>query len=1264
MPEIGKINDLINVEACQNQINQTVGALHKIVDELIDISKYSEKLRLDFGGIQGTQAMIGAMKELELANKRAVIANEKLTEALKAKSELEKKLSELQKTRSREENTNLSTVSKLEKKLADLRSDESKRVFELKRQIAELTAQRKHEAQMIDSATSSIINMERHVKVLTDAYDRLSDEERQAAKGKELQEKIHKLNTEIRESKVALGNMKANVGNYRQSLDQLEVTLTETRKANNRFRESLLLLKSGNISAIFPTLGNGAKLLGSSIGNMARQTIAGATLMIGKFTALTASLAATFYTIKRWVVLNGTLSDSLAAVRRTTGMTQDDVYNLNETLRKFNTRTAQTSLLDLAHVAGKLGIAKDQIAGFVRAADMIGVALGKDLGDNEEAINQLGRLVSIFKLNTQGTSIEKALLNVGSALKDLGNASVAEEKNILEFTKRIGGIAPIADMSIDKVMGLGATFDILGQSMEVSATAVTRVWIAMAQHPEKFAKIAGKSVDEFVHLMKTDFNQAFIEFVRGLNRGDVNLVKLANDLEGLGIEGYRTIQALSVLSDKTDLYAEQTKIAADSLKEGTTAAEQFEIQNESLGASLDKLTRSLKNLVANSGTIAGLKSGIQWLFDGLSVQVDRISSSGILPVPATDAGHDNIQKPIASSPLLEIQKGNLERYQERWGENGEKAGVANKALIQTRIKILKDEIAFTEKSIELQNQKIKIEKDIADLKQRDADRSKLGELNEDGTQKTKAQLKLEKQLAAAKARELKEQQKHDNNLLKLQDKADSLVEKSWNLRTQYGLTSLHEQEEHEKAALQKEIDDLNERNKQEMILEAEATAKVEGWTQKQLDDRKKQIEQGSQWQIINREQTEEMMYAITMKYVDKCQQAEEEDDKRRKKVLDDYKNKVGDNTTSLKIVMELDYSTKRRDELQALRKLLKKRQITISEYKRREVEINEKYDQEILQKSIELSEKEIEKLKAVGIDTIDLEKKLADLKIALNKKVTDKTIENAERAKEKQNQINQEIFDKSEQLWSAIGNLINTTYDAKIQKIEDDVQANKEAWDAELEHANGNQKLEAEINRKRQRQENELLAEKRKAAKEQAETNKLVSIFTATINTAVGVTGALSQSGTIGPAAAIVMAVLIGLLGAAEIMAIANEPIPQYAKGRKGGKAEWAIVGEKGTEAIEYPSGKTVITPAIPTLTYLPINARVIPHEELMESGMKFGHSSITNRHANNFTVTVTDPYAKDLLNEMRKKKPETQVIVTDKQIIYKTGNYTRITRK
>lgn len=1285
MPEIGKINDLINVTACENQINQTVKALHKIVDELVDISKQSEKLRMDFGGIQGTQAMIGAIKELELANKRATFTSEKLTQALKQKEELEQKLAYIQseagqkeielkrkiaaatKEQANSENSMVTEATKLEKKLADLRTDEAKRVFELKRQIKELTEQRRHEAQMIDAAESSIINMERQVKLLTDAFDRLSDEERLTAKGTDLQEKIKKLNTEIREQKVALGNMKANVGNYRQSLDQLEVSINKGTAANHRFRESFALLRSGNMGALFPTLGNGAKALGYGIGNMAQTTVSGVSLMINKFTALTATMAATFYTLKRWALLNGTLSDSMAAVRRTTQMTQDEVYNLNENLRKFNTRTAQESLLDLAHVAGKLGIAKNDIAGFVRASDMIGVALGKDLGDNEEAINQLGRLVTIFKLNTKGTSIETSLLNVGSALKDLGNASVAEEKNILDFTKRIGGIAPIADMSIDKVMGLGATFDILGQSMEVSATAVTRVWIAMAQHPEKFSKIAGKSVKDFIHLMKTDFNQAFIEFVKGLNRDDADLVKLANDLDGLGIEGYRTIQAMSVLSDKTDLYAEQTRIASESLKNGTTAAKQFAIQNDSLGASFDRLTKSLKNFVANSATISALK----WLFDGLSVSLDRLYAYGPLPAAgAVSPGHDNIQKTIASNPLLEIQKRNLKRYQDRWGENGEDAGVANRALIQTRIKILKDEIAFTEKAIELQNQRIKNEKDIADLKKREEDRSKLGKMNEDGTQKTKAQLKLEKQLAALKAKELKEQQKHDNNLEKLQDKADSLVEKSWNLRAQYGLTSLQEQEEHEKAALQKEIDDLNERNKKELMLQAETTAKVENWTQQQLDERKRQIQEGSEWEIINKEQTEEMMYAITMKYVEKCQEAEDNGDKIRKKVLDDYKKRVGDKTTSLLIVAELDNSTGRRDELQDLRKKLQNRQITVAEYKRREVDINEKYDRQILEKSIELGEQEIQKLKEVGIDTLELEKKYADLKIALNKKVTDKSIENAERSKEAQNRANQELFDEAQQLFSSIGNLVNTLYENKIQKIEDDIQANRDAWDAELEHANGNQKLEAEINRKRQRQEKELLAEKKKIAKEQAEADKLMKIFTATINTSTGVTGALAQSGEMGVPAATAAAILIGLMGAAEILTIANEPIPQYKKGRKGGKAEWAVVGEKGTEAIEYPSGKTVITPGIPTLMYLPIDANVIPHEELMESVMKYGNPSITNRHSNNFTVN--DPYAKDMLNALNRQleelkkhsKPVEQVIDLPDRTIYRTGNYTRIVKK
>lgn len=103
-------------------------------------------------------------------------------------------------------------------------------------------------------------------------------------------------------------------------------------------------------------------VFGRSVGNYV-------TAIRNAWLGMTVALSGTYYALKRWIMLNAELSDSMAAVRRTTGMTQDEVYSLNETLRNFNTRTSQTSLLDLAHVAGKLGIAKDEIAGFVKAAD-------------------------------------------------------------------------------------------------------------------------------------------------------------------------------------------------------------------------------------------------------------------------------------------------------------------------------------------------------------------------------------------------------------------------------------------------------------------------------------------------------------------------------------------------------------------------------------------------------------------------------------------------------------------------------------------------------------------------------------------------------------------------------------------------------------------------------------------------------------------------------------------------------------------------------
>ena len=98
---------------------------------------------------------------------------------------------------------------------------------------------------------------------------------------------------------------------------------------------------------------------------------------------------------KKAVSMFAEFDDQVANVARVTGVTKEEIYAMNESLKKVNTRTAQIELMGLGVIAGKLGIAKNDVEGFIRAADKINVALAGALGTNtEEAINQIGKLVA------------------------------------------------------------------------------------------------------------------------------------------------------------------------------------------------------------------------------------------------------------------------------------------------------------------------------------------------------------------------------------------------------------------------------------------------------------------------------------------------------------------------------------------------------------------------------------------------------------------------------------------------------------------------------------------------------------------------------------------------------------------------------------------------------------------------------------------------------------------------------------------------------
>lgn len=294
--------------------------------------------------------------------------------------------------------------------------------------------------------------------------------------------------------------------------------------------------------------------------------------------------------------------EALVDAMKTTNLTREEIEELSERLKGLDTRTAQNELLSLARIGGKLGISGiDDLEGFVNAADKINVSLSEDLGGNAEAaIEAIGKMVDIFNLSDE-FGLEQAMLKVGSAVNSLGMASTANEGYIVDFTKRLAGIAPNADISIDKILGLAATLDKYGQTSEMSSTAIGQTIMAMFSRTETFAKIAGTSLAEFSRLLKTDVNEAFIRVLEGLKGSDGSLASIVANMNEMHLDGQRASQVLGTLSKNTEELRNQQQLAAEAFDEGNSILAEFETKNSSVTAVLEKQRKEITEQVVAIG---------------------------------------------------------------------------------------------------------------------------------------------------------------------------------------------------------------------------------------------------------------------------------------------------------------------------------------------------------------------------------------------------------------------------------------------------------------------------------------------------------------------------------------------------------------------------------------------------------------------------------------------------------------------------------------
>ncbi len=298
------------------------------------------------------------------------------------------------------------------------------------------------------------------------------------------------------------------------------------------------------------------------------------------------------------------MEEELANTRKYTRMSEQDVLKLNEAFEKMDTRTPREKLNELAQEAGRLGKNTiESVQGYVEAADIINVAL-VDLG--EGATQTIAKITNIFGVEEMlGT--KDAMLAVGSTVNVLSQNCTASKPYLVEFAQRMAGIGSQAGMTIPQILAFGAVLDANGQKVEMSATAIQKVIMKLANKNKEFAATLGLDAEKLNQTLKHSAKDGLLMFLEALqNMGrsvgfENATMTLAPAFKEMGLDAARVSQVLSTLAMHIDEVKWQLGNAEQAFNEASSATNEFNIFNNTAQASIDKAKNRVHELAVQLG---------------------------------------------------------------------------------------------------------------------------------------------------------------------------------------------------------------------------------------------------------------------------------------------------------------------------------------------------------------------------------------------------------------------------------------------------------------------------------------------------------------------------------------------------------------------------------------------------------------------------------------------------------------------------------------
>lgn len=404
------------------------------------------------------------------------------------------------------------------------------------------------------------------------------------------------------------------INNVRKTMNNLRREINEATKGSEEYvRKSAELRK---VAAYYKAMNQEITGLPSTLDKLSIST--------GKFLAIfTAFTSFSFLqqNVRKLIDLSDELVDKQADVRKTTGMTKDEIRSLTQELDKLDTRTSRLDLLSIAEEGGRIGIPKEEIAAFTEAMNKANVALGDTFGSAEAVATTLGKLRFLYK-ETAEMGVAESYNAIGSALNELGAAGSASEQNIAAFATRVGALPNAFKPTIADAMGLGAAFEESGIDAEVAGRAYSILVQTAAVDTAKFAQVMGitqKEVEDMINSNPTEF---FLQFSNSLKGMDSNGVQMGKTLKFLGISADGVNKIIGAASANNERFRQSIALSNAAMEEGTSLTDEYNVKNENLSATIDKIQKRFVSWIS-SNTVQDFIEGLVEWFGALIGAIDR-----------------------------------------------------------------------------------------------------------------------------------------------------------------------------------------------------------------------------------------------------------------------------------------------------------------------------------------------------------------------------------------------------------------------------------------------------------------------------------------------------------------------------------------------------------------------------------------------------------------------------------------------------------------